>query len=103
MTDVIDADDDIEVDHLNTGRRAYFIQPWSAPDAVLNFSSTIENIGIHFDRSLRNHTEVMIISEEADAFHPTVGPMRVIKVLHMDAMWIPIVSLVIIKDIKDER
>lgn len=101
MSDDIILDDDVEVTNSNVGKRAYFIYPHLPPEQTFSFSSTIENIGINHDRQLKNHTEVTILSDGEPARHPLFGSLIVVKVMSMESMWVPIVSLVIIDDNKD--
>jgi hypothetical protein len=82
----------------NIGKRALFAHTITPNGKIYSFSSTIENIGIVFDRSLANYTEVIIFSDECAAYHPLFGHLYVMKVFHLDTMWIPNVSLHIIDE-----
>jgi len=97
MNDIV-LDDDVELSNSDIGKRAYFLYTHESPNAWFTFSSTIENIGIQHDRQLKNHTEVMILSDKQPAHHPRFGPLTVIKIMSMDCMWVPVNSLVIIND-----
>lgn len=99
MSDTIDdIKDDIDIENSNIGLRAYFINPYGKIDEVWRFASELHMIGHEWDRELKNHTEVLVVSESVTVNHPLRGKLPVIKIMHKDSMWIPTELLVIIKE-----
>jgi hypothetical protein len=94
MSDTV-LDNDISLDHSEIGKRFLFWEPVFPDDAVVSFSSTLENIGVleKHDRRLKNKTEVIALSDPTEARHATKGPILVTKIMAHDIMWVHTWSL----------
>lgn len=89
----------LSLEDSEIGRQFLFWEEHLPDDAVLGFASIIENIGIvdMHDRRLKNKTEVIALSDPVEAYHPTIGPMLVTKILAHDVMWVRTHALKFIK------
>src|SRR5271165_1371079 len=101
MTDTLlvdDIDNDIHLDDDDeTGKFYLFWNPDGTDDRVYSFSSTLENIGISHDRSLKNKTKVLVLGEPIEAVHPIVGPLLVSKVMAHQIMFVGFMTLHVIE------
>jgi len=93
---LLDIEDDPELDEGEIGRKYLFWRPDQPDSAVFSFSSTLSNIGQldKHDRSLKNKTYVLVLSEPIEATHATRGPILVSKVLSNQIMWVATCTLI---------
>lgn len=87
---VMESDDDI-------GGLYLFVVPGAPEHQVFRFSSRLEEIGLNWDRTLKNKTKVMVISGPEKIKHPTNGTMSVTKVMELQSMWVQTGQLVKIR------
>ena len=98
MTDqLLDLENDIDLDDTEIGKKYLFWLSGYPDNIFFSFSSTLENIGINHDCSLKNKTEVLVLSDPMEASHPKMGPLLVNKIMAHTIMWVATVSLHIIE------
>lgn len=72
----------------NIGRKFIFLVPGYPNDRVFQHSSQLENIGISWDCTLKNNTEVIIVADAVELDLPKYGKIEVIKVMAAQAQWV---------------
>jgi hypothetical protein len=101
---LLDLKNDLEndLDDSEVGRKYLFWRQDCPDDIVFVFTSTLENIGVidKYDRSLKNKTEVLVLSDPVEAVHLTLGPLLVSRIFFMKAMWISTRNLIPIDESK---
>ncbi len=100
MTTVLDREIESDLEVPESGRVFLFWNDEFPDNAMMKFSSTLENIGNvdRHDRILKNKTRVIALSEPAEAHHLTRGPMLVTKIMAHEIMWVSTWSLHEIKE-----
>jgi hypothetical protein len=76
------------------GKMFLFHRPDFQDGHPLSMSSQISQLGIVFDRTIKNKSLVMVLSDPEMAKHPAVGDVGVCKCFYggMD-MWLPVEHL----------
>lgn len=93
--ELLDTDIDLDWEDSDIGRMYLFCRTDALPNDVLSFSSTLENVGQldKHDRSIKNNTKVMVISEPVEAHHPKHGTILVSRIIAHQIMWVGTVLL----------
>jgi hypothetical protein len=81
---------DIKLDDSDIGRSYLFWIKGRPDHEQFSFSSTLENIPYKekHDCSLKNKTEVLILSDPTESWHPLRGNFLVSKILAHKIMWV---------------
>lgn len=81
-----------EVDNIqltsNVGRKFIFLVPGRPNDEMFRHSSKLEDIGVNWDCTLKNNTEVIVVSDAVGLDIPKYGKIEVIKVMAAQAQWV---------------
>jgi hypothetical protein len=95
MTVINKIEENIDLEDSEVGKMFLFWNEFYPDFSILGFSSVIENIGVlgKHDRTLKNKTEVVVLSEPTEACHASLGPILVTKILAHDTMWVPTATL----------
>lgn len=72
----------------NIGKRGIFLFPDTELGKTFSLSSTLEKVGVEWDRKLKNNTEVVILSDPMEVKRKRYGTLSVVKISANDEeMW----------------
>jgi len=94
---VQDIDDSLELD-TPIGKNAYFIYPNGKPDEMFKFCSELDLIGHTWDVVLKNNSRILVLSEVVTHHTEKYGEMKLLKVLALEAMWVPEMCVVFVNE-----
>jgi hypothetical protein len=97
---LLDLENDLDLDDSEMGGRYLFWCQQYPDSEKFSFSSTLENIPYRekHDRSLKNKTEVLVLSDPTEAWHPMTGTILVSKIFFGSTMWIATSTLIPVDD-----